>query len=58
MLGAYNNTVKNPDPEKSRFQRCFHSTLSFMLLLYRYCNIPNTEQYKHLPKHIMSENKL
>lgn len=25
-----------------------------MLLLYRHGNIPNTEEYKHLPKHIMS----
>ena len=27
-----------------------------MPLLYKHCNIPNTE-YKHLPKHVMSDNK-
>lgn len=61
MLGAYNNTVKNPDPEKI-VKQIFNN--AFTALCHSCCYYTNTVTFliqsstNTCQEHVMSDNKL
>lgn len=59
MLGAYNNTVENPDPEERKAHLGDASAApASMLILHKHCDIPNTRGTKICQKHARPEDKL